>query len=174
MYLIEAYKFCPKCGGALEKKSHNLLQCLQCSYEFWVNPSPSASVIIENDQNEVLLVKRAVPPHQGAWDIPGGFMEPGESFIQAAKREIREELEVEIEITHLLGAYPDLYSYKGANNPCLSLISAAKITSGELKVADDFSGYRYFAKSKVLELQIAFTGVRAALREYISHEKTAF
>ena len=42
-------------------------------------------------QNHVLLVKRAKPPSQGKWSIPGGVVNLGETLQEAAEREILEE-----------------------------------------------------------------------------------
>jgi ADP-ribose pyrophosphatase len=44
----------------------------------------------------VLLVRRANPPHQGRWSLPGGSLEIGETVEQAAVRETREETGVEV------------------------------------------------------------------------------
>ena len=46
--------------------------------------------------NQVLLVKRANPPKQGLWCIPGGKIEFGETLQQAAEREIKEETGITI------------------------------------------------------------------------------
>lgn len=51
----------------------------------------AASVALFNGP-QVLLIKRARAPYQGFWTLPGGRAEPGESAIDCAKREIREEL----------------------------------------------------------------------------------
>lgn len=61
------------------------------------------SIIIEGDR--VLLVKRAHPPIQGQWSIPGGVLEVGEMVREAAVREAREETGLIVEPGELLGVY---------------------------------------------------------------------
>ena len=47
---------------------------------------------------EVLLVRRANPPRQGQWSLPGGTQELGETVFEAARREVLEETGVSVEI----------------------------------------------------------------------------
>ncbi len=61
------------------------------------------AVIVEGGR--VLLVRRAHPPLQGRWSIPGGVLELGETLHQAAVREAREETGLVIEPGELLGFY---------------------------------------------------------------------
>lgn len=58
---------------------------------------PVAAAVIQDRHGRVLLTRRAEESHQGGlWEFPGGKVEPGESLSQALKREIREELGVEV------------------------------------------------------------------------------
>jgi 8-oxo-dGTP pyrophosphatase MutT (NUDIX family) len=57
-------------------------------------PRPTARVVLLDDRDRILLMKGRLPGHperDGAWFTVGGGVEPGESFIEAAAREIREE-----------------------------------------------------------------------------------
>lgn len=53
----------------------------------------------------MLLLKRALEPGLGAWDLPAGFLEPHESMEQAALRETREESGLDVELVRLVGVY---------------------------------------------------------------------
>lgn len=162
----EAYRFCPKCGGKLVAKQDSL-DCSSCGFRFYINPIPSNAVIIENEKNEILMVKRRIEPRAGTWDLPGGFLKPGENFFDSVKREIREELHIEIEITGIVGIYEDIYIFQDIKNPTLLITVTTKITSGNLKADDDISDYRYFPKEEVLKQELSFRGVRKSLEDYI-------
>ena len=64
------------------------------------------AVVFRND--EVLVIKRAKPPFEGHWSIPGGGLENGETVKDAVKREVREETGLEIEIIALLDVFDAL------------------------------------------------------------------
>jgi 8-oxo-dGTP pyrophosphatase MutT (NUDIX family) len=72
--------------------------------------SPSArvkagvGVIIVDDQKRILLEQRS---DNGMWGLPGGGIEPGESVLEAALREVKEETGLNVLITGLLGVYSD-------------------------------------------------------------------
>ncbi|WP_102400723.1 NUDIX hydrolase [Haloimpatiens massiliensis] len=62
----------------------------------------ACGVIIENSKGEILLQQRK---DNKKWGIPGGAMEIGEKYIDVAKREVFEEVGIEIENLCLLGIY---------------------------------------------------------------------
>jgi 8-oxo-dGTP pyrophosphatase MutT (NUDIX family)/L-amino acid N-acyltransferase YncA len=56
-------------------------------------------------QDAVLLVKKARGPYLGQWDLPGGRIEPGESPLQALRREVQEETGLLLDTVDLAGVY---------------------------------------------------------------------
>jgi ADP-ribose pyrophosphatase YjhB (NUDIX family) len=103
-------RFCPRCARASELP----LRCERCGWRWYANPKPAAGAVVEwrsvapdgeEGEPSVLLLRRAVEPGAGGWDLPAGYLDPHESPEQAALRETREEAGLEIELIRLLGAY---------------------------------------------------------------------
>lgn len=65
-------------------------------------PTIGAGGVLLNNRQEVLLIKRNQAPAQGLWSIPGGRLEPGESLVDACRREFKEETNLRIEVNHIV------------------------------------------------------------------------
>lgn len=114
------------------------------SREYPARPIAGVGVIVRKD-DAVLLIRRGRPPRAGEWGIPGGIVELGETWRDAARREVREECGIEICI-EAIAAVVDLivrddtarvqYHY--------ALVDfAASYVSGELRASSDVSEARW-------------------------------
>jgi 8-oxo-dGTP diphosphatase len=65
-------------------------------------PTLGVSGIVFNNQKQILLIQRNQPPAMGLWSIPGGKLEPGESLVEACKREIKEETGLDTDIKNIV------------------------------------------------------------------------
>ncbi len=65
----------------------------------------SVVAVIINDDQEVLLTKRNVPPFQGEWVMPGGKIDLGEPIVKAIQREVMEEVGLQVEVEDLLDVF---------------------------------------------------------------------
>lgn len=74
------------------------------SREYPDRPWVGVGVIVWKD-NCVLLVRRARPPELGAWSLPGGAQELGESLFEAARREVAEETGLVIQPVAVVSAF---------------------------------------------------------------------
>lgn len=145
-YYMSDFLFCPVCGKHLESKvpqgEHvNRLVCTSCNFVFYQNPKPTASIIIIDDKR-ILLVKRAIEPAKGEWDLPGGFVEEHEHPENTILREGMEELGVTLKIMKFLGIFMDRYGYGGGST--LNLYYVGNIISGNLFPNDDICECKWF------------------------------
>jgi len=61
--------------------------------------------VVKNNHGNVLLTKRAIPPYLGKWVMPGGKIDPGEPITAALKREVMEEVGLEVHVEGLIDIY---------------------------------------------------------------------
>lgn len=96
--------------------------------------------------DRVLLVQRARPPRQGQWSLPGGAQQLGETVAEAARREIREETGLEVELGEVVATL-DLIECddRGRVRYHFTLIDFTAEATGETLVpGDDAADARWF------------------------------
>lgn len=113
------------------------------------------SIIIEGDR--VVLVKRAHPPIQGHWSIPGGVLEVGEMVREAAVREAREETGLIVEPGELLGVYDRILRDPGqrVQYHYVLIDFLCRALGGELLAASDATEVRWFSREELPALNLA-------------------
>src|SRR5580704_14927153 len=113
------------------------------------------AIIIEGAR--VVLVKRAHPPIQGQWSIPGGVLEVGEMVREAALREAREETGLIVEPGELLGVYDRiLYNAEKRVQYHYVLIDfLCRRVGGELAADSDAAEVRWFTREELPALHLA-------------------
>lgn len=159
------YRFCPRCGGGLEARrlkpfEPERLVCGQCGFVLYLNPKVAAGTIVEHEGGVVLL-RREIDPRAGFWVYPGGFVDRGETLEEAARRETREEVGLEVEITGHVGTY----SFR--DSEVVVVTYAARVIGGRLTVGDESLEVKSFARAEIPWDELAFPSTRLALRDYL-------
>lgn len=98
--------YCSNCGAPLAHEipagdDRPRAVCRNCDTVHYENPRVLVSVIAIRDSS-ILWLRRAVNPRAGFWALPSGFMELGETLQQAAVRETREEVGIELDKSTLI------------------------------------------------------------------------
>lgn len=131
------------CGNLTAKKNDSLFVCNE-GHQNWINPASAVSVFIIKD-SKVLYGTRSNEPGRGKLDRPGGFIEVGETAEQAALREVKEELGVDVSLLDFLGSYATLYQ----GRPNLNFAFVAEITGGELVAGDGMDDFTWLGDDEL-------------------------
>lgn len=119
---------------------------------------PGTSVVVTDSAGRILLLKRA---DTGGWGLPGGIMEPGESFEQTGRREVREETGLEIRELRFLGLYSGAeYYFRYPNGDEIFNVTAAYVAqvppdAGITLDTSENDAWRFFAPSEIPDTVIA-------------------
>jgi len=112
-------------------------------------PRACAGIVVVRGA-QVLALRRAHHPRRGYLDLPGGFMEAGESMETAARRELREETGLTLGSVRALGIYWDRYFLKGFGwFPTLNFYYVGRWRSGVPQAADDAASAEWIALSRL-------------------------
>ena len=131
-----------------------LTTCDECNG--WLNPALAADAAVRRGDS-ILLIKRKFPPMQGAWALPGGFVERGENPIDAAVRELLEE-------TGMHGENPKLISVMGDANRdprkhIVSIVYEIEVSSQQQPVAgDDAADAKFWPIDSILDGELQMAG----------------
>ena len=158
------YRFCPRCAGplaprTLKSNEPKRLVCEKCSFIFYQDPKVVAGTICTLDGGVVLL-RRGIEPAMGKWVFPGGYVDRGESTMEAAVRETREESHLEVVTRSLLG----VYSYP--KSPNVIIVYVAEVMGGTLTAGDESTEAGTFPASRIPWDELAFQSTVEALQDF--------
>lgn len=106
-----------------------------------------AGAVVRDDLGRILLVQRGRAPSAGLWSLPGGRIEPGETAVDAAAREVREETGLEVAVGPLLLSAELAGGYRVQD-------FAATVVGGELRAGDDASDARWVTEEELARLPL--------------------
>lgn len=161
-------KFCPTCGST-KFKTHSLKsqKCGECGFEFFTNAAAAVAAIITNPQGQLLLTTRAFEPGKGLLDLPGGFVDPGETVEEALHRELLEELNLKITSWTYFASFPNQYVYGGILYYTIDLVYECTVDSiSNIRVADDVSDYGFYTPSVEIIKKIGLHSIQKILEAY--------
>ena len=124
------------------------------------NHKVSVAALVTNEKNEILLVNS---PWRG-WEYPGGLIEPGETFAEALRREIREEAGVEVEITGFVGIC------KNVGMDIVNIDFKCRYTGGELTTSEESTEVGWFTPEEAFRI-ITFPLTKKRLANMLSGDE---
>jgi mutator protein MutT len=172
----ELFRFCPRCGAArpADNLGQSPLCCAGCGLAFFFNPTVAAAGLIHDPAGRVLLVRRAHDPSAGKLGVPGGFIDFGESAEDGLRREVREEVGIEIDRVRFLVSFPNTYFYREVTYPVVDLyFTASAVDPDAAQALDGVAGVEWWRPADVPEEEMAFASMRIAVRRLIAEARRA-
>ena len=166
---LELFRFCPRCGSEnFEIHNFKSRHCTSCGFTYYQNPSASTAAFILNSRGELLVVRRGKEPAKGTLDLPGGFVDNGETGEQAIIREIREETGLDIRQVEYLFSIPNIYRYSGMDIHTLDMFYACHAEDDvPLKADDDVSESMWVPLREVYVERFGLCSIRQAVHTFL-------
>jgi ADP-ribose pyrophosphatase YjhB (NUDIX family) len=163
MNRISDYQYCPYDGERLminESANEGRPTCPKCGFTDYQNPVACVAILITQGK-KILLARRGIEPAKGQWDIPGGFVDSGESAEETVIREASEETTLRVRIKEYLGSVPDVYGPR--QKPTANLCFLVEILEGEPNPKSDVESLEWFSLDQLPE-KMAFAHQRRVIQ----------
>lgn len=162
---LNVFRRCPACGseqgGPTSVKRY---ACRACGFEYFQNAAAAVIAVVRRPDGAVLFARRARPPAQGKLDLPGGFVDPGESAESALRREVLEEVGLRIEEARFLATFPNRYRYAGVLYYTLDLVFDCRASDlSAVTARDEVTATEWRQPRDVAPEELSFDSVRAAI-----------
>lgn len=161
----ELERFCARCGTPLaDREIEGRLRraCPSCPHVVWLHPTVGAVAAVIQGA-EILLIRRRIPPFQGHWTLPAGYVEIDETPASALQREVIEETGLTVEVLELLDV---LCNEDDPRRRGLVVAYLARPLSGTLRAGDDAEEARFFRLDQLPE-QLGFANNRRLLEALV-------
>jgi mutator protein MutT len=165
----QSIRYCPRCcGDSLSWPTPKHFRCAACGFVLYLNIAAAVAVIMEC-RGEILFGVRKHDPGSGMLDLPGGFVDPGETAEEAARREAMEELGIAIPEMRYLFSLPNIYPYRGMVYDTLDLIFLVRFDERpQIKAGDDLEDIVWVKADSIEYERIAFDSLREGVRRYLA------
>ncbi len=158
-------RYCPRCGErSLRARKSRAVRCSGCGFLYFHNNAAAAGTVVRCGP-DVLFIERGQEPSKGLIDVPGGFVDYGESLEQAAIRETHEEVGLLLDEVSYLYSFANVYRYAGVvYQTCDVYFEASVDERPALAPADDAASCCWRRPEDVRPDELAFDSVRGLLR----------
>ena len=168
---LSQFHFCPKCGSSrFEINNFKSKKCEECGFVYYFNSSASTAIFMTDENNRLLVARRAKEPAKGTLDLPGGFVDLYETGEEAAKREVLEETGLQINKIQYLFSLPNVYVYSGFEVHTLDLFFQTQIASSSKFCAHDDVAELFFISKEDIQLDLfGLTSIRKAVEIWLNN-----
>lgn len=162
---LKHIQYCPGCGEPGFSRGHsNSWICSRCAFIYYQNSAAAVAAVLKC-RGEILLTVRKSDPGKNMLDLPGGFVDRGESLESALTRELLEELKLHVDSWEFLFSYPNRYEFKGmVYDTTDAFFKTEFIEKPEVTACDDVADTVWMPVLDIDINQVALSSVRRAIQ----------
>jgi ADP-ribose pyrophosphatase len=166
--LSTRFRFCTRCGSDIVRvELPQVHRCAACGFRHFINPIAAVAALMTDREGRLLLLRRSHDPGRGKLGLPGGFVDVGETAESALKREIREEVGLEVHGFKYFVSLPNDYFHQGMITPVLDVFFCATVEGfEEARAVSEVQELVVVAPAHVDLAQMAFASNAEALRRF--------
>ena len=163
------FRFCPRCAAPrATAEPMQPFQCAGCGLHYYFNPCLAVAAILLGPDDRALFIRRAQEPAKGRLAVPGGFVDVGETAEVAMRREIKEEVNLEVGPLEFLCTAINEYRYRDVTYPVLDIgFLCRAVSTAPIAALDGVESYCWLRPDEVDLSEIAFPSIRDTLRVYL-------
>lgn len=161
---------CPKCGVRRARVADETpFRCEHCGFVYYFNPTVAVAAILLQADGRGLFIRRGQEPSKGMLGLVGGFIDVGETAETALRREVREEVNLEIGSLSFLCSEPNRYAYREVTYPVLDLFFVAAVEDPQqTRALDEVASFAWLDPHQVNPAEMAFPSMSRALELFQS------
>jgi ADP-ribose pyrophosphatase YjhB (NUDIX family) len=142
---VDEPRFCSACGAALRARARDGAatrdwQCERCGRRTYRNPAVGVAVVLI-EADAILLGRRGRGTYAGRWCIPCGYVEWDEDIRAAARRELREETGLEVDVGEVVAVHSNFHDRA---KQTVGIWFRGSVAGGILRAGDDLDQLGYF------------------------------
>lgn len=166
---LSQFRYCPLCGSAhFEVHNEKSKQCASCGFIYYFNPSSATVALILNDKDELLVCRRAKNPAKGTLDLPGGFIDIGETAEEGVSREVLEETGLVVKEAIYQFTLPNIYIYSGFPVHTLDMFFLCKVDdTAHIKAMDDVAESFFMPINAICPEEFGLTSIQKGLIQFL-------
>lgn len=169
--MSKLFNYCPNCGSSNhEFENEHRFHCKDCGFVYYHNMAAAVMVIIERE-DKYLFTVRNIEPERGKLDFPGGFVDPGETAQEAATRELKEELNLDLKPTdfELIDTEANDYLYLNIPYRTLDVIFKTVLPEGAKIILEDaeITDFLWLSKEEIDLDKIGFKSMKKVVKKHV-------
>lgn len=163
------FHYCPKCGSHhFEIHDEKSKKCVDCGFVYYFNPATATVALIINDQNELLVCRRAKEPAKGTLDLPGGFIDMNETAEEGVAREVKEETGLDVIRCNYLFSLPNRYIYSDFTVHTVALFFRCQVNNYlHLQAMDDAAELYFIPLENIHPEEFGLGSIREGLKRFL-------